>query len=91
MTHRATKCFEIEDLGHATSRLRFLVHIRIADLVLLMVDASFGFEMETFEFLNIAQSHGFPKIIGCLSYLDKFKKAKRLKKTKKVMKHRCTL
>ena len=28
---------------------------KVADLVLLMIDASFGFEMETFEFLNICQ------------------------------------
>lgn len=28
---------------------------KIADLVLLMVDGSFGFEMETFEFLNVLQ------------------------------------
>lgn len=28
---------------------------KVADLVLLMVDASFGFEMEVFEFLNICQ------------------------------------
>ena len=28
---------------------------KIADLVLLMVDGSFGFEMETFEFLNVVQ------------------------------------
>ncbi len=26
-----------------------------ADLVLLMIDGSFGFEMETFEFLNVLQ------------------------------------
>ena len=26
-----------------------------ADLILLVIDASFGFEMETFEFLNILQ------------------------------------
>ena len=61
---------------------------RVADIVLLMVDASYGFEMETFEFLNIAQSHGFPKVLGCLSYLDKFKTAKKLKRTKKALKHR---
>ncbi|KAJ7801296.1 GTP binding protein [Mycena olivaceomarginata] len=36
---------------------------KIADLVLLMIDGSFGFEMET-KFLNILQSHGFPKVIG---------------------------
>jgi ribosome biogenesis protein BMS1 len=28
---------------------------KVADLVLLLVDASFGFEMEIFEFLNICQ------------------------------------
>lgn len=28
---------------------------KIADLVLLMIDGSFGFEMETFEFLNVLQ------------------------------------
>ena len=28
---------------------------KVADLVLLLVDASFGFEMEVFEFLNICQ------------------------------------
>ena len=28
---------------------------KVADLVLLLIDASFGFEMETFEFLNILQ------------------------------------
>ena len=34
---------------------------KIVDLVLLLVDASFGFEMEVFEFLNICQVHGFPR------------------------------
>ncbi|KAJ7855870.1 GTP binding protein [Mycena olivaceomarginata] len=48
---------------------------KIADLVLLMIDGSFGFEMETFEFLNILQSHGFPK-------------AATLKDTKKALKKR---
>lgn len=28
---------------------------KVADLVLLMVDGSFGFEMDTFEFLNMLQ------------------------------------
>lgn len=34
---------------------------KIADLVLLLVDASFGFEMEIFEFLNICQVYIFSK------------------------------
>uniref|UniRef100_A0A2R9BS45 Bms1-type G domain-containing protein n=1 Tax=Pan paniscus TaxID=9597 RepID=A0A2R9BS45_PANPA len=46
----------------------------VADLVILMlIDTSFGFEMETFEFLNIGQVRGFPKIMGVLTHLDSFK------------------
>nr|XP_054516088.1 uncharacterized protein LOC107973101 isoform X1 [Pan troglodytes] len=58
------------------------------DLVLMLIDASFGFEMEMFEFLNICQAHGFPKILGVLTHLDSFKHNKQLKKTKKRLKHR---
>ncbi|KAJ3042715.1 Glycoside hydrolase 2 (Mannanase, beta-galactosidase) [Rhizophlyctis rosea] len=61
---------------------------KVADLVLLLIDASFGFEMETFEFLNVLQTHGFPKIMGVLTHLDKFKDNKRLRKTKKRLKQR---
>ncbi|EEY64317.1 ribosome biogenesis protein BMS1 [Phytophthora infestans T30-4] len=61
---------------------------KIADLVLLLVDASFGFEMETFEFLNILQVVGFPKVMGILTHLDGFKKNKSLRKTKKRLKAR---
>lgn len=61
---------------------------KIADLVLLLIDASFGFEMEIFEFLNICQVHGFPKIMGVLTHLDLLKNNKALKKTKKKLKTR---
>ncbi|KAE9405745.1 DUF663-domain-containing protein [Gymnopus androsaceus JB14] len=61
---------------------------KIADLVLLMIDGSFGFEMETFEFLNILQSHGFPKVIGILTHLDLIKKAAILRASKKALKKR---
>lgn len=91
---------------------------KVADLVLLMIDGSFGFEMvsdslsrlkfslygyikveerghganhgfqETFEFLNILQSHGFPKVLGLLTHLDLIKKSSTLKDTKKRLKHR---
>eukprot|EP01052_Picozoa_sp_SAG31_P002475 SAG31_NODE_87_length_26728_cov_40.161591_26_plen_157_part_00 len=40
-----------------------------ADLILLLIDGKFGFEMETFEFLNICQVHGFPRIMGVLTHL----------------------
>lgn len=43
---------------------------------------------ETFEFLNILQVHGFPKVMGVLTHLDKFMDAKKLKKTKQRLKHR---
>ncbi|XP_042315798.1 LOW QUALITY PROTEIN: ribosome biogenesis protein BMS1 homolog [Sceloporus undulatus] len=61
---------------------------KVADLVLMLIDASFGFEMETFEFLNICQVHGFPKVMGILTHLDTLKNNKQLKKTKKRLKHR---
>ncbi|KAK9965745.1 hypothetical protein ABG768_004818 [Culter alburnus] len=61
---------------------------KVADLVLMLIDASFGFEMETFEFLNICQVHGFPRIMGVLTHLDTFKNNKTLRKTKKRLKHR---
>ncbi|KAI7725787.1 hypothetical protein M8C21_013958 [Ambrosia artemisiifolia] len=61
---------------------------KYADLALLLIDGSYGFEMETFEFLNIMQVHGFPKVMGVLTHLDKFKDVKKLKKTKQRLKHR---
>lgn len=61
---------------------------KVADLVLLLCDASFGFEMEVFEFLNICQVHGMPRIMGILTHLDMIKNSKALKTTKKTLKHR---
>jgi len=57
-------------------------------LVLLLIDASFGFELETFEFINVLQIHGFPKVIGVLTHLDGFHDNKQLRQVKKKMKHR---
>ena len=61
---------------------------KVADLVLLCVDAKFGFEMETFEFLNILQVHGFPKVFGVFTHFDQFRTNKNLQKTKKLLKQR---
>eukprot|EP00931_Biecheleriopsis_adriatica_P065426 TRINITY_DN39954_c0_g1_i1.p1 TRINITY_DN39954_c0_g1~~TRINITY_DN39954_c0_g1_i1.p1 ORF type:complete len:1065 (-),score=283.57 TRINITY_DN39954_c0_g1_i1:88-2859(-) len=61
---------------------------KVADLVLLLVDASYGFELETFEFINILQVHGFPRVIGVLTHLDAFRDNKQVRKVKKTMKHR---
>ena len=38
---------------------------KYADLVLLLVDGAFGFEMETFEFLNILQACARPHVLRC--------------------------
>lgn len=61
---------------------------KVADLVLLTVDGAFGFEMETFEFLNIVATHGMPKVIGVLTHLDLIPDGKRLQSTKKRLKAR---
>jgi ribosome biogenesis protein BMS1 len=61
---------------------------KVSDLILLMIDGSFGFEMETFEFLNILQTHGFPKVMGVLTHLDDFKDGKKLQNMKKKIKQR---
>ncbi|CAB9508834.1 Ribosome biogenesis protein BMS1 [Seminavis robusta] len=72
----------------STSTEAMLDCAKIADLVLLCVDAKFGFEMETFEFLNMLQTHGMPKIIGVFTHLDQFRTAKNLRRTKKLLKDR---
>ncbi|CCH45670.1 Ribosome biogenesis protein [Wickerhamomyces ciferrii] len=61
---------------------------KIADLVLLMVDGNFGLEMETMEFLNIAQHHGMPRVLGVTTHLDLFKSQATLRTSKKRLKSR---
>lgn len=56
--------------------------------VLLLVDASFGFEMETFEFLNVLQVHGFPRVMGVLTHLDLLHTSRTQRRTKKSLKQR---
>ncbi|KAI3895558.1 hypothetical protein MKX03_025832, partial [Papaver bracteatum] len=48
---------------------------KYADAVILITDANYGYEMETFEYLNLLQVHGMPKVMGALTYLDKIKDA----------------
>ncbi|CAR30985.1 ZYRO0E07282p [Zygosaccharomyces rouxii] len=61
---------------------------KIADLVLMMIDGNFGFEMETMEFLNIAQQHGMPRVLGVVTHLDLFKSQSTMRAAKKRLKHR---
>lgn len=37
---------------------------KVADIVLMLIDATFGIEMETFEFLEICRAHGTPRVMG---------------------------
>ncbi|KAI3839627.1 hypothetical protein MKX03_018685 [Papaver bracteatum] len=65
--------------------------VKYADAVLLLVDASYGFEAETFEFLNLLQVHGFPKVMGVLTHLDEFEDETKLNETVKHLEdHFCT-
>lgn len=62
---------------------------KVADIVLLMIDGNFGFEMETMEFLNILSTSGMPgNVFGILTHLDLFRKPQTLKDAKKRLKHR---
>lgn len=62
---------------------------KIADIVLLMIDGNYGFEMETMEFLNVLSASGMPgNVFGILTHLDLFRKAATLKDAKKRLKHR---
>ncbi|KIW77950.1 hypothetical protein Z517_07783 [Fonsecaea pedrosoi CBS 271.37] len=62
---------------------------KIADIVLLMIDGNYGFEMETMEFLNALSVSGMPgNVFGILTHLDLFKKQSTLRAAKKRLKHR---
>ncbi|GAA5902639.1 hypothetical protein JCM5296_000729 [Sporobolomyces johnsonii] len=81
--HRRLTLIEVpNDLGAMVDAAK------VADLVLLMIDGSFGFEMETFEALSALSSHGLPKVIGVLTHLDLVKSPAALKAQKKRLKNR---
>ncbi|KAL8706792.1 MAG: hypothetical protein Q9201_000218 [Fulgogasparrea decipioides] len=62
---------------------------KIVDIVLLMIDGNYGFEMETMEFLNVLSASGMPgNVFGILTHLDLFRKPSTLKDAKKRLKHR---
>ncbi|VDB89689.1 Bgt-2647, partial [Blumeria graminis f. sp. tritici] len=72
------------------NQLEAMVDIsKVADIVLLMIDGNFGFEMETMEFLNILSTSGMPgNVFGILTHLDLFQKPQTLKDAKKRLKNR---
>lgn len=55
---------------------------KLVNLVVLVVDAKAGLQMETFEALNVLQATGFPKVFTVFTHMDAFAKASALKKAK---------
>jgi ribosome biogenesis protein BMS1 len=88
ITLRTNKNQRITFLECPTNMQAMVDVAKIADLALLLIDASIGFEMETFEFLCLLHNHGMPNVMGILTHLDYFKMNKHLRRTKKRMKKR---
>ncbi len=61
---------------------------KIADIALVMIDTSVGFEMDTFEFLSLLKNHGYTSVMGVLTHMDEFRVNKSLNKLKKQIKKR---
>ncbi|RZC46969.1 hypothetical protein C5167_039921 [Papaver somniferum] len=64
---------------------------KYADAVMLLIDADTGFQMETFEFVNILRVHGMPKVMGVLISDGMCADLEKLLRTKEcLMNHFCT-
>ena len=61
---------------------------KIADVALIMIDASVGIYTEMFEFVSLMKNHGFTSIMGVLTHMDQFRQNKSLNKYKKQIKKR---
>ena len=88
ITLRTNKNQRITFMECPTNMQAMVDMAKIVDLALLVIDASIGFEMETFEFLCLLHNHGMPNVMGILTHLDYYKLNKHLRKTKKRMKKR---
>ncbi|MCL7038252.1 hypothetical protein MKW94_005080, partial [Papaver nudicaule] len=58
---------------------------KYADAVILLIDTYIGFEMETFEFVNILRVHGMPKVMGVLTSIDLCENVEKLSRTKEYL------
>ena len=61
---------------------------KIADVSLIMIDATVGLEIETFEYISMLKNHGSTCILGVLTHMDDLKQGKSLTKIKKQLKKR---
>ncbi|KAI9635244.1 uncharacterized protein MKK02DRAFT_25911 [Dioszegia hungarica] len=91
LVKRFTKHSLNQPLGPITvvsGKTRRITFVECGNDLNSMIDLGKVVDLETFEFLNILQSHGFPKVLGLLTHLDLIKKQSTLKDTKKRLKHR---
>ena len=61
---------------------------KASDIAISVIDAYFGLELETFEFISFSNSHGTPRLINILTHNDYFSEWKTLKKSKQTIKNR---
>ncbi|CAH8506067.1 unnamed protein product [Schistosoma turkestanicum] len=61
---------------------------KIADVVLLLVNVRAGLEMYHFEFINMVQAHGMPRVVPVLNHLDTFKDSSSSRALRRKIKHR---
>lgn len=61
---------------------------KVADVILLMVNVRMGLEMYHFEFINMIQVHGMPRVIPVLNHLDTYKESSSSRAIRRKIKQR---
>lgn len=61
---------------------------KVVDIAIVMIDASVGFELETFEYICMLKNHGYTSVFGVLTHMDNFPQNKSLSRLKKQIKKR---
>lgn len=59
---------------------------KLADAVILLIDASTGIEIETLEFAELCRTHGSPRVFGMLTHIDVLETKSAQNKSKKDIK-----
>lgn len=55
---------------------------KLVNLVIIVVNAKVGLEVEHYEYLNILQATGFPRVFTVFTHLDEFSKARAMRNEK---------
>ncbi|KAL3317220.1 Glycoside hydrolase 2 (Mannanase, beta-galactosidase) [Cichlidogyrus casuarinus] len=61
---------------------------KIADIVLLLVNCRVGLEHYHFEFINLMQAHGMPRVLPVITHLDTYKDSAASRDRRRKLKHR---